>query len=33
MSLYTLDEATPEFTETTFIAPDASLIGRVRIGT
>ena len=32
MPLYTLDEATPEFTETTFIAPDASLIGRVRIG-
>ena len=32
MSLYTLDEATPEFTEMTFIAPDASLIGRVRIG-
>ena len=32
MTLYTLDESTPEFTETTFIAPDASLIGRVRIG-
>ena len=32
MPLYTLDEDTPEFTETTFIAPDASLIGRVRIG-
>ena len=32
MPLYTLDEATPEFTETTFISPDASLIGRVRIG-
>ena len=32
MTLYTLDESTPEFTETTFIAPDASLIGCVRIG-
>ena len=32
MTLYTLDESTPEFTDTTFIAPDASLIGRVRIG-
>ena len=32
MASYTLDESTPEFTETTFIAPDASLIGRVRIG-
>ena len=32
MTLYTLDESTPEFTETTFIAPDASLIGKVRIG-
>ena len=32
MTLYTLDESPPEFTETTFIAPDASLIGRVRIG-
>ena len=32
MTLYTLDESTPEFTDTTFIAPDASLIGKVRIG-
>ena len=32
MTLYTLDESSPEFTKTTFIAPDASLIGRVRIG-
>jgi len=32
MSSYTFDESTPEFTETTFIAPDASLIGKVRIG-
>ena len=32
MPLYTLDESSPEFTKTTFIAPDASLIGRVRIG-
>ena len=32
MASYRLDELTPEFTETTFIAPDASLIGRVRIG-
>ncbi|MBC8259944.1 MAG: gamma carbonic anhydrase family protein [SAR324 cluster bacterium] len=32
MTLYTLDESSPEYTETTFIAPDASLIGRVRIG-
>ena len=32
MTLYTLDESTPEFTETTFIAPDASLIGKVQIG-
>ena len=26
------DRSSPEFTKTTFIAPDASLIGRVRIG-
>ena len=32
MASYTLDELSPEFSETTFIAPDASLIGRVRIG-
>ncbi|HBL55100.1 MAG TPA: gamma carbonic anhydrase family protein [Candidatus Lambdaproteobacteria bacterium] len=32
MTLYTLDESSPEFTKTTFVAPDASLIGRVRIG-
>ena len=32
MPLYTLDESSPEFTKTTFIAPDASLIGRVQIG-
>ena len=32
MTLYTLDESTPEFTDTTFIAPDASLIGKVWIG-
>ena len=32
MSLFTLDKSTPEFTETTFIAPNASLIGRIRIG-
>ena len=32
MPLYTLDGSSPEFTKTTFIAPDASLIGRVRIG-
>ena len=32
MALYTLDGLTPTFTETTFIAPDASLIGRVQIG-
>jgi carbonic anhydrase/acetyltransferase-like protein (isoleucine patch superfamily) len=32
MPSYTLDASTPEFTETTFIAPDASLIGKVRIG-
>ena len=32
MALYTLDGSTPVFTETTFIAPDASLIGRVQIG-
>ena len=32
MSLFTLDKSTPEFTETTFIAPNASLIGQIRIG-
>ncbi|HAF89254.1 MAG: gamma carbonic anhydrase family protein [Deltaproteobacteria bacterium] len=32
MTLYTLDNSTPEFPESAFIAPDASLIGRVRIG-
>ena len=32
MTLYTLDESTPEISDTTFIAPDASIIGKVRIG-
>ena len=32
MTIYNLENLVPEFTETTFIAPDASLIGRVRIG-
>ena len=32
MSLFTLDKSTPEFAESTFIAPNASLIGRIRIG-
>lgn len=32
MPLYTFDNSTPEIAEKTFIAPDASLIGRVRIG-
>ena len=32
MTLYTFDNSTPEIKETSFIAPDASLIGRVKIG-
>ena len=32
MTLYTFDNSTPEIKETSFIAPNASLIGRVRIG-
>jgi carbonic anhydrase/acetyltransferase-like protein (isoleucine patch superfamily) len=32
LALYTFDNTTPEIAEKTFIAPDASLIGRVRIG-
>ena len=32
MPLYTFDNSTPEIKETSFIAPNASLIGRVRIG-
>ena len=32
MTLYTFDNSIPEIKETSFIAPNASLIGRVRIG-
>ena len=32
MTLYTFDNSTPEIKETSFIAPNASLIGRVKIG-
>ena len=32
MTLYTFDNSIPEIKETCFIAPNASLIGRVRIG-
>ena len=32
MTLYTFDNITPEIKETSFIAPNASLIGRVKIG-
>ena len=32
MASYTLDELSPEFKETTFIAPNASIIGSVQIG-
>ena len=32
MTLYSFDNSTPEIKETSFIAPNASLIGRVRIG-
>ncbi len=32
MPLYTFDNSIPEIKETSFIAPNASLIGRVRIG-
>ena len=32
MTLYTYDNYTPEIKETSFIAPNASLIGRVKIG-
>ena len=32
MTLYTFDNTTPEIKETSFIAPNASLIGRVKIG-
>ena len=32
MTLYTFDNNTPEIKETSFIAPNASLIGRVKIG-
>jgi len=32
LTLYTFDNSIPEIKETSFIAPNASLIGRVRIG-
>ena len=32
MTLYTFENFTPEIKETSFIAPNASLIGRVKIG-
>ena len=32
MTLYTFDNSIPEIKETSFIAPNASLIGRVKIG-
>jgi len=32
LTLYTFDNSTPEIKETSFIAPNASLIGRVKIG-
>ena len=32
MPIHNLEESVPEFTETTFIAPDASIIGLVSIG-
>ena len=32
MTLYTFENSTPEIKETTFVAPNASLIGRVKIG-
>ena len=32
MTLYTFENSTPEIKETSFIAPNASLIGRVKIG-
>ena len=32
MKLYTFENSTPEIKETSFIAPNASLIGRVKIG-
>ena len=32
MTLYTFDNFTPEIKETSFIAPNASIIGRVKIG-
>ena len=32
MTLYTFENSTPEIKETSFVAPNASLIGRVKIG-
>ena len=32
MTLYTYENSTPEIKETSFVAPNASLIGRVKIG-
>ena len=32
MTLYTFENSTPEINETSFVAPNASLIGRVKIG-
>ena len=32
MKLYTFENSTPEIKETSFVAPNASLIGRVKIG-